>query len=228
MGELREFCKLAEEGDATTRDLLRRVAGDPTPDRRFPLCARFGSALMTAARASLRQNAGTNKALQSVTSHVRDAAARAAAEGRAIDYARALRCPQVNCLAGIAPNGVAPDKVRATFVENLRYAAQNMGLTGWLKWRRYLLPAIFPSFVTGAITASGGSWNASIVAEVASWGDTKLKAAGLGAYIAEATKAGDYRRVVLGIGVMSVLVVSCNRTIWRPLYRLAERRYRLT
>ena len=65
-----------------------------------------------------------------------------------------------------------------------------------------------PYYVTGALTASGGSWNASIVAEVVSWGDTKLKAAGLGAYIAEATEAGDYPRVVLGIAVMSVLVVA--------------------
>ena len=81
--------------------------------------------------------------------------------------------------------------------------------------------------MTGALTASGGSWNASIVAEVASWGDTKLKAAGLGAYIAEATEKGDYPRVVLGIAVMSIMVVAFNRLVWRPLYRLAERRYRL-
>jgi NitT/TauT family transport system permease protein len=81
--------------------------------------------------------------------------------------------------------------------------------------------------VTGALTASGGSWNASIVAEVASWGDTKLEAAGLGAFIANATDAGDYPRVVLGIVVMSIFVVSINRVLWRPLYQLAERRFRL-
>ena len=69
-------------------------------------------------------------------------------------------------------------------------------------------PGILPYYVTGALTASGGSWNASIVAEVASWGDTKLEAAGLGAYIAKATDAGDFRRVVLGIAVMSVFVVA--------------------
>jgi NitT/TauT family transport system permease protein len=77
------------------------------------------------------------------------------------------------------------------------------------------------------LTASGGSWNASIVAEVANWGDIKLKAAGLGSYIAEATEAGDYPRVVLGIGVMSIFVVAINRLLWRPLYRYAERRCRL-
>jgi NitT/TauT family transport system permease protein len=90
-----------------------------------------------------------------------------------------------------------------------------------------MLPGILPYYVTGALTASGGSWNASIVAEVASWGDTKLQAAGLGSYIADASANGDYPRVVLGIVVMSVMVVTCNRLVWRPLYRLAERRFRL-
>jgi NitT/TauT family transport system permease protein len=90
-----------------------------------------------------------------------------------------------------------------------------------------MLPGIFPYYVTGALTASGGSWNASIVAEVASWGDTHLQAAGLGAYIAEATEKGDQPRVVLGIVVMAVFVVAFNRIVWRPLFRLAERRFRL-
>ena len=93
--------------------------------------------------------------------------------------------------------------------------------------KKVILPGIFPYYVTGALTASGGSWNASIVAEVANWGDIKLKAAGLGAYIAQATEAGDYPRVVLGIGVMSIFVVVINRLLWRPLYRFAERRCRL-
>ena len=69
----------------------------------------------------------------------------------------------------------------STVPSELRLAARNLGLTGWLKWRRYLLPAVFPSFVTGAITASGGSWNASIVAEYVTWGDTTLKAQGIDA-----------------------------------------------
>jgi len=81
--------------------------------------------------------------------------------------------------------------------------------------------------MTGAITASGGSWNASIVAEFATWGDTTLKAHGLGAYIAEATEAGDFHRIVLGIAVMSAFVVIINRVFWRPLYRYAERKFRL-
>jgi NitT/TauT family transport system permease protein len=106
----------------------------------------------------------------------------------------------------------------------LRYAAQNLGLGGWLKWRRYLLPAVFPSFVTGAITASGGSWNASIVAEYVSWGDTTLQAQGLGSYIARMTAAGDFPRIALGIGVMCLFVMALNHFVWRRLYRLAEDR----
>jgi NitT/TauT family transport system permease protein len=106
----------------------------------------------------------------------------------------------------------------------LRFAADNLGLSGWLKWRRYLLPAVFPSFVTGAITASGGSWNASIVAEYVSWGDTTLQAQGLGSYIAQMTAVGDFPRIALGIGVMCVFVMVLNHFVWRPLYRLAEGR----
>ncbi len=106
----------------------------------------------------------------------------------------------------------------------LRFAAQNLGVRGWLKWRRYLLPAVFPSFVTGAITASGGSWNASIVAEYVSWGDTTLRAQGLGSYIAEMTARGDFPRIALGIGAMCVFVMGLNHFVWRRLYRLAGER----
>lgn len=106
----------------------------------------------------------------------------------------------------------------------LRYAAGNLGLRGRLAWRRYLLPAVFPSFVTGAITASGGSWNASIVAESVSWGGTALHAQGLGSYIAQMTAAGDFPRVALGIGVMCGFVMALNHFVWRRLYRLAEAR----
>jgi NitT/TauT family transport system permease protein len=112
----------------------------------------------------------------------------------------------------------------STIPTELRYAAQNFGLRGWLKWRRYLLPAIFPSFVTGAITASGGSWNASIVAEYVSWGDTTIQAHGIGSYIAEMTATGDFPRIALGIGVMCVFVMSFNHFVWRRLYRMAEDR----
>jgi NitT/TauT family transport system permease protein len=112
----------------------------------------------------------------------------------------------------------------STVPTELRYAAQNMGLTGSLKWRRYLLPAIFPSFVTGAITASGGSWNASIVAEYVTWGDTTLKAQGIGSYIAEMTAIGDFPRIALGIAVMCLFVMGLNHFVWRRLYRMTEDR----
>jgi NitT/TauT family transport system permease protein len=90
-----------------------------------------------------------------------------------------------------------------------------------------IVPGIFPYYVTGGITASGGSWNASIVSETVSWGDTHLTAAGLGSYIAAATDAGDYPRIVLGIAVMSVFVTVFNRLVWRPMYAYAERRLRI-
>ncbi|MGB6486850.1 MAG: ABC transporter permease subunit [Steroidobacteraceae bacterium] len=111
---------------------------------------------------------------------------------------------------------------------DLKYVGENLGVRGWLWWRKIALPAVFPFYVTGAITASGGSWNASIVAEVAEWGTTHLHAAGLGAYIADATSAGDFPRTVLGTAVMSVIVVAVNRLFWRQLYARAERKFRLS
>ncbi|MFI4895536.1 MAG: ABC transporter permease [Steroidobacterales bacterium] len=116
----------------------------------------------------------------------------------------------------------------AAMPQELRYAAQNLGLSGWLWWRKVALPGVLPYYVTGAITASGGSWNAAIVAEIASWRDVEVKAHGLGAYIAEATTAGDFHRIILGITTMSLFVVAINRAFWRPLYYYAERKYRLT
>ena len=115
----------------------------------------------------------------------------------------------------------------SAFPTDLREVSTLYRLRSWQWWRKVILPGIFPYYVTGALTASGGSWNASIVAEVASWGDTKLEAAGLGAFIADATEAGDYPRVVLGIVVMAIFVVVINRLLWRRLYTLAERRTRL-
>jgi NitT/TauT family transport system permease protein len=110
----------------------------------------------------------------------------------------------------------------------MRYVAANFRVSGWLWWRKVALPAVLPFYVTGAITASGGSWNAAIVAELATWGTTQVKARGLGSYIAEATTAGDFHKIVLGIGTMSLFVVIINRLFWRPLYYYAERKYRLT
>jgi NitT/TauT family transport system permease protein len=110
----------------------------------------------------------------------------------------------------------------------LRYAATNFGVRGWLWWRKVALPGVLPFYVTGAITASGGSWNAAQVAELVTWGNTEIEAKGLGSYIADAATAGDFHRIVLGVGVMSLFVVVINRLFWRPLYYYAERKYRLT
>jgi NitT/TauT family transport system permease protein len=115
----------------------------------------------------------------------------------------------------------------SAFPSDLRDSAANLRVKGWLWWRKVVLPGIFPYYLTGAITATGGSWNASIVAELVNWGDQRLVARGIGSYIAEATIAGDQARVVLGIAVMSILVILLNRALWRPLYRYAERRFRL-
>jgi NitT/TauT family transport system permease protein len=110
---------------------------------------------------------------------------------------------------------------------DLREAAGMFGVKGWQWWRQVALPGVFPYYVTGALTASGGSWNASIVAEAVSWGNQRLEAAGLGTFIAKATAAGDYPRVALGIVVMSLFVIAFNRLLWRPMYAFAERRLRL-
>ena len=116
----------------------------------------------------------------------------------------------------------------AAMPTELRYAAANLGLRGFLWWRKVALPGVLPFYVTGAITASGGSWNAAIVAELASWRNVQVKAHGIGAYIAEATTAGDFHRIILGIATMSLFVVAINRSFWRPLYYYAERKYRLS
>ena len=116
----------------------------------------------------------------------------------------------------------------STVPQELRDAAENFNVRGWLWWRKVALPGVFPFYVTGAITASGGAWNASVLAEVASWGKTTLRAHGLGAYISDAMTAGDFHHVLLGTIVMSFFVLVVNRLLWRPLYWYAERKFRLT
>jgi NitT/TauT family transport system permease protein len=115
----------------------------------------------------------------------------------------------------------------SAFPNDLREAAASFGVRGWAWWRKVALPGIFPYYVTGAITASGGAWNASIVAEVANWGSTRLEAHGLGAFIADATAKGDMPRIVLGTATISIFVVLFNRILWRPLFDFASRRLRL-
>ncbi|MGW4527529.1 ABC transporter permease [Amycolatopsis sp. NPDC004378] len=111
---------------------------------------------------------------------------------------------------------------------DLREAAANLRLPRKLWWRRLVLPAIFPSYVTGGITAAGGAWNASIVAEIVSYDGLTLTATGLGAYIKDATSAGNAGQILIGVAVMSLYVVGVNRLFWRRLYALAERRFSLS
>lgn len=111
--------------------------------------------------------------------------------------------------------------------KELNEVTNNFGVKRWLWWRRLILPAIFPYYITGAVTAVGGAWNASIVAEVVPWGDTTLKATGLGAYIKEYTTSGSFPQIALGISVMCLFVLLLNRFVWRPLYVLAQTRFQL-
>lgn len=113
----------------------------------------------------------------------------------------------------------------ASIPRDLYLAADNFGLKGWVWWKRLALPGIFPFYITGAISAAGGAWNASIVAELVSWGDVTLKATGLGEYIQQSTTSGDFPKIALGTAMMCVYVVAFNHLIWRPLYRLAEERF---
>jgi NitT/TauT family transport system permease protein len=115
----------------------------------------------------------------------------------------------------------------STLPKDLLQVVDNLGVVGWLRWSRLLLPGVFPYYVTGAITAAGGAWNASIVAEVASWGNETVVATGLGAYITEYTTAGSFPRIALGIGMMCIIVLVFNRLIWRPLYSFAVERFLL-
>ncbi|MGH6800099.1 MAG: ABC transporter permease [Methylocella sp.] len=115
----------------------------------------------------------------------------------------------------------------SAFPNDLKEAVANFRVRGWDWWKNVIIPAIFPYYVTGALTASGGSWNAAIVAEYVKWGGDTVSAHGIGAYIAKATVDGDYPKIVLGVAVMSIFVIMFNRLLWRPLYDLAERRLRL-
>lgn len=115
----------------------------------------------------------------------------------------------------------------AAVPSELREMASILGLRRWVLWKNLILPAIFPTWVTGAIAASGGAWNASIVSEIVAWGDVTLVGEGLGTYISQATNVGDWPRIVLGVSLMSIFVVMGNRLIWRRLYQISEERYRL-
>ena len=110
---------------------------------------------------------------------------------------------------------------------DLREMMVTMRLTRRQRWSRVILPAIFPAYVTGGITAAGGAWNASIVAELVTWHHNTLHAYGLGNYIATASIQGKFALLIAGGIVMSAFVVLVNRLFWRRLYAMAERRFTL-
>jgi NitT/TauT family transport system permease protein len=111
--------------------------------------------------------------------------------------------------------------------KEMQQVASNFNVSGWLWWKRIILPGILPYYVTGAITAAGGAWNASIIAEAVNWGNTRLLATGLGAYITKQADLGDFPRLALGTVVMCLFVIIINRILWKPLYNLAEERCRI-
>lgn len=111
--------------------------------------------------------------------------------------------------------------------KNLRQAVGTLNVRGWLWWKRFALPGIFPFYVTGAITAAGGAWNMSIIAEAVSWGKYHLHATGIGAYIDHVTQLGDFPRLAMGTAIMSLYVLVINHVIWRPLYNLAEEKFQI-
>jgi NitT/TauT family transport system permease protein len=110
---------------------------------------------------------------------------------------------------------------------DLREMMVVMRLSRRQRWRRVILPAVFPFYVTGGVTAAGGAWNASIVAELVTWNHHTLHAYGLGNYIASVSVQGKFALLLAGGIVMSAFVVIVNRLFWRRLYSLADSKYAL-
>lgn len=110
---------------------------------------------------------------------------------------------------------------------DLKEVSTVLGLTCYERWKRLILPAIFPYLVTGWITASGGAWNASIVSEIVSWQNHDLIATGLGAYIASATSDGNWPKIIWGITIMALIVVITNRLVWRKLSAIANEKFNI-
>jgi NitT/TauT family transport system permease protein len=110
---------------------------------------------------------------------------------------------------------------------DLKEAAGIFGLRGWERWRKLILPGIFPFLVTGLVTASGGAWNASIVAEYFHFKGQTYSTTGVGAMISAATDAKNFHLLLVGTIALAAVVVTTNRLVWRRLYRLAETRYKL-
>jgi NitT/TauT family transport system permease protein len=115
----------------------------------------------------------------------------------------------------------------AAIPQDLKYTTALLGIKGWERWRTLILPALFPFIVTGAITASGGAWNASIVAEYIQYGGKTMSVTGIGSVIAGATASGDYGLLLAATLSMILTVVMINRMLWRRFYRIAEEQYKM-
>jgi NitT/TauT family transport system permease protein len=110
---------------------------------------------------------------------------------------------------------------------DLKECCDTFGIHGWERWKKLILPGIFPYLVTGLVTASGGAWNASIVAEYFHFKGETYTTTGLGAIISKATDGGDFEELLAATILMAAAVVTVNRSLWRRMYRLAESRFRL-
>jgi NitT/TauT family transport system permease protein len=110
---------------------------------------------------------------------------------------------------------------------DLKEATDVFGIKSWARWRKLILPGIFPYLVTGLVTASGGAWNASIVAEYFHFGGQTISTIGLGSTISQATDSGDINLLIAATVAMAATVVTINRLVWRRLYGLAQTRYKL-
>jgi len=115
----------------------------------------------------------------------------------------------------------------AAIPQDLKYTTALLGIKGWERWKTMILPSLFPFIITGAITASGGAWNASIVAEYIQFGGKTMQVSGIGATIAAATHNGDFPLLLASTLTMILAVALVNRLLWRRLYRIAEERYRM-
>jgi NitT/TauT family transport system permease protein len=111
--------------------------------------------------------------------------------------------------------------------QDLKYTSTMLQINRWQRWRTLILPALFPFIVTGAITASGGAWNASIIAEHVQYGSQSYYVTGIGALIARSTAQGNYPLLLASTLCMVAAVVLINWLVWRRLYRMAEERFRL-
>jgi NitT/TauT family transport system permease protein len=115
----------------------------------------------------------------------------------------------------------------ATIPQDLKYTTALLGIRKWERWRTLILPSLFPFIITGAITAGGGAWNASIVAEYLQYGDRTISVTGIGSVIAAATASGNYPLLLAATLSMILTVVLINRLVWRRFYRIAEERYKM-